>query len=463
MNTSPTPAWICPVCGYIYYGAEPPEECPICATPRDQFEPYIEAVPAQAQPASTVTPQGKKIVICGAGIAGVAAAEAARKADPQAEITLISNEVDWPYYRMNLTRYLAGEVSAADLALHPQDWYAGNGITLRRETVLSALDLSQKEITLQDGSRLSFDKLVLAAGSHPFVPPFPGAGLANVTTLRTRQDADFILAACQACGAVVVIGGGLLGLETAGALARRGAAVTVLENQAWLLPRQLNQSAGALFLEQVRAMGINVRTLAKTRALLGEGAVQAVELEDGTILPAGLLILSTGIRSNLEMARQAGLGVNQGVLVDERMQTSHPDVFAAGDVAEYQGVVYGTWAPSMGQGAVAGANALAARGQAAEFAGAPRSNTLKVLGIEMFSTGQIAPQQPGDRLVETKKDGQYACFVFRGERMLGSILLGDTFLATKVKKVVESSQDCAGMLGDDSGPEEIYAFLREAA
>jgi nitrite reductase (NADH) large subunit len=461
MNASPTLAWICPVCGYIHYGPEPPEECPVCGTPKDQFEPYEEAVPAHATPvASTLAPHGKKIVICGAGAAGVAASEAARKADPQAEIVLISNEADWPYYHMNLTRYLAGEVSAAELALHPQGWYAEHGITLRRETSLSALDLPHKELTLQDGSRLSFDKLVLASGSNPFVPPFPGAGLANVTTLRTRPDADFILAACQDCHTVVVIGGGLLGLETAGALARRGAAVTVLENQAWLLPRQLNQSAGMLFLEQVKAMGIHVRTLAKTRRLLGEGAVQTVELEDGTSLPAGLVILSAGIRSNLELARQAGLAVNQGLLVDERMHTSHPDVFAAGDVAEYQGVVYGTWAPSMGQSAVAGANAV---GQTAEFAGAPRSNTLKVLGIEMFSTGQITPQQPGDRLIETKKDGQYACFIFRGERMLGSILLGDTFLATRVKKVVESSQDCTGMLGDDSGPEEIYAFLRETA
>jgi len=378
---------------------------------------------------------------------------------------LISNETDWPYYRMNLTRYLAGEVTAADLALHPQGWYAENGITLRRETVVSALDLAQKELTLEDSSRISFDKLVLAAGSHPFLPPFPGAGLANVTTLRTRQDADFILAAasmaaCQAHPNVVVIGGGLLGLETAGALARCGTAVTVLENQAWLLPRQLNQSAGMLFLAQIKAMGIQVRTLAKTRALLGEGAVQAVELEDGTSLPAGLVILSAGIRSNVELARQAGLSVNQGVLVDERMQTSHPDVFAAGDVAEYQGVVYGTWPPSLNQGAIAGRNAA---GQAAAFAAAPRSNTLKVLGIEMFSTGQTAPQQPGDRAIETKKDGQYACFVFRGDRMVGSILLGDTFLATKVKTVVENSQDCAALLGEDSGIEEIYDFLHESA
>jgi nitrite reductase (NADH) large subunit len=237
----------------------------------------------------------------------------------------------------------------------------------------------------------------------------------------------------------------------------------VLENQAWLLPRQLNQAAGTLFLDQIKSMGIQVHTQAKTRALVGEGAVQAVELEDGTTLPAGLVILSAGIRSNVELALQAGLAVNQGVLVDEHMQTSHPDVLAAGDVAEYKGIVYGTWPPSMGQGAIAGMNALAPRGQAVEFAGAPRSNTLKVLGIEMFSAGQTSPQQPGDRAIETKKDGQYACFVFRADRMVGSILLGDTFLATKVKKVVESSQDCAGLVGEDSGPEEIYEFLRETA
>ena len=453
MGASAVQAWICPVCGYIHYGAEPPEECPVCGAMGELFEPYEEPVPAAA------AGQGEALraVIVGAGIAGVSAAEALRKAAPDAEITLISNEPDYPYYRLNLTRYLAGEVGLEQMALHPQSWYAEHGIQLQRETEVCELDAAGKALVLSTGKRLAYDRLVLAAGAYPFVPPFAGVERGNVTTLRTRRDADRLLETAQRAGRCVCIGGGLLGLETAGALARRGVEVTVLEDQAWLLPRQLNEMAGRLFLQRVQEVGIQVRTRARTRQIAGDGVVSGVELEDGALLPTGLVVISTGVRSNLGLAQSAGLQVKRGIVVNDALCTSQPEIFAAGDIAEHQGVLYGIWAPAQMQGGVAGLNA---GGQAAGFSILPGAHTLKVLGYDMFSIGQVAPAGPADQALEAELDGGYACFVFHEQALAGAILLGDTSLSPRVKKAIEDHLDCSTLLRLQAGVQDVIDYLR---
>jgi nitrite reductase (NADH) large subunit len=457
-KANPPQAWICPVCGYIHYGSEPPDECPVCGTYKDMFEPYTEALPEQAASAPEEAGKELKVIIVGAGIAGISAAESVRKTAAQAEIFLISNEIELPYYRLNLTRYLAGEIRADQLDVYPESWYAEQRIRLMRSAEMNAIDLGKKELALKDETRMAFDQLILTVGSHPFLPPFPGARLQNVTTLRTRKDADFILEICQAKGKCVCIGGGLLGLETAGALSRHGVEVTVLENQSWLLPRQLNQTGARLLQAHIGSMGISVRTQARTRELQGDGAVRGVLLEDGATLPADLVVVSAGIRSNAELARQAGLSVNQGIIVDNAMRTSHADVFAAGDAAEHAGVVYGIWAPSQTQGAIAGMNAA---GQAAVFTALPRSNTLKVLGYDLFSIGRIAAQDSADQMIDAEIDGKYACFVVRENCLVGSILLGDISLSSKTRKVVEERQDCSVVLNKQAGARDILKFLED--
>jgi nitrite reductase (NADH) large subunit len=451
MTEIPQKAWICTVCGYIHYGPQPPDECPVCGSLKDEFEPYLATPviqPVAAQPTL-------KVVIVGAGIAGVSAAEAVYAAAPQAEINLLSAEVDLPYYRLSLTRYLAGEIDATALELHPEDWYAEHCIRLVRGASLAGIDLPGKQVILQDERRMLFDKLILTVGSHPFVPPFPGTSLKNVSVLRTRQDAEFILSAGKCGSRCVCIGGGILGLETAGALARRGVQVTVVENMAWLLSRQLNQKAGALFQAHLGALGIQVCSSARVKQLVGEAQVSGVALEDGAVLPADLVVISAGVRSNLEAAREAGVVVNQGILVDDAMRTSHPDIFAAGDVAEHRGVLYGTWAPSQAQGSVAGANAA---GQTLTFGGLPRSNTLKVLGIDLFSIGRVTPAGPADRLIDAEIDGNYYSFVFCENQLVGCILLGDASQAQKIKKMIEEHTDCTALLQNTPGIDEILRF-----
>jgi len=450
--------WVCSICGYIHYGPEPPDECPVCGATKDQFTLSTEDETPMTIEAPSIAVH--KAVVIGAGIAGVSAAEAIRKSAPQADITLISNETYLPYYRLNLTRYLAGEIRADQLNLHPDLWYNIQNIRLLRNTEARTLDLVNKELGFSDGSKVPFDRLVLTTGSRPFVPPFPGASRKNVTTLRTRQDADFLLEACQRNCKCICIGGGLLGLETAGALARRGADVTVLENQAWLLPRQLNETASKRFQAQVQARGIAVRTKINIRELAGDETVHGVLLDDGTTLPADVVVISAGVRANIDLARQAGLEVKQGILVDSTMKTSHADVFAAGDAAEHRGMLYGLWVPSQVQGTVAGMNAA---GQASEFAEIPRSATLKVLGIELFNIGVISPDAATDRAFETEIDGNYYFFVFRDNLLVGSILLGNAALSTKIKKVVEEHYDCTEILQKGYDAARIVKFCEHLA
>lgn len=430
MSSDPVKAWICPICGYIHYGETPPDECPICGAEGASFEAYTEAEAAPAAAAS----QAETIVIAGAGIAGVSAAEAIRKVNGEVRVILVSEEHELPYYRVNLTRYLAGSVKAEDLPLHPAEWYPDHSIELKTGCRVTGMDLQNKQVMLDGCDTLGYDRLILATGARAFRPPIPGMELRNAATLRTRADADMILSAAQEGMRCVCIGGGILGLETAAALARCGLDVTVLEALSWLMPRQLNQQAARVFAGRVEGLGITLRTGVQVQALEGEGSVSGVRLEGGEVLPADLVIISAGVRPQVELARAAGLEVKLGIVVDDRMQTSDPAVYAVGDAAEHRGVLYGTWMPAQLQGSIAGTSAVK---QQAAFPGVPRANTLKVLGFDLFSIGAIAPETPADRLVEEAANGDYRGFVLRGDCLAGAILLGDASLAPAIRKAIE--------------------------
>ena len=442
----PTQAWVCPICGYVHEGPEPPEECPLCGAAGALFEPVhepaAEAADAPAEAGVSDPEDGAgpalRVVIAGAGVAGVSAAEAARQAAPGAEVLLLTGEPGPPIYRLSLTRYLAGELDADALELHPEAWYQAQRITLQHRE-LTALVPATRTLRFRDGGELGYDRLVLALGAHPFRPDLPGAGLERVYTLRTRADAEQILAACGPEVPCVCIGGGLLGLETAGALARRGARVTVVEHQRWLLSRQLNARAGAVFERQVRDLGIALRTGVQTRRLQGGPAVSGVELDTGEVLAAQAVVFSAGVRANLDLVQAAGLELGQGIRVDDAMRTSAPEVFAAGDGVEHRGILYGTWPPAMRQGTTAG---LGAAGRTASFQGMPRAATLKALGVPLFSIGQVASARAGDRLVEAEAEGGYQGFVWRAGQLVGAILLGDALLAPQAQRLVETGTVC---------------------
>jgi nitrite reductase (NADH) large subunit len=446
-------SWRCLNCGYTHSGSEPPELCPVCGAAQDCFEPLSDAAEKVAQVEKT-----GKVIVVGAGIAGLAAVEAIRTASADTDVTLISKENHPPYYRLNLTRYLAGEINEDELSIKPQAWFKENQVRLLLDAEVSKLDLTGKTVGLHNSQSISFDKLILTVGAHPFMPPFPGAYRDGVVNLRTLTDVKEILKSDLKGKKCTCIGGGLLGLETAGALARQGAKVTLLEGHGWLLPRQLNQTAGEILAGHVQSSSIKLRTKARTQEILGDERVRSVLLEDQSTIDTDLVVVATGIRSNSYLARTAGLDVNQGIVVDNLLKTSHPDVFAAGDVAEHRGLVYGTWAPAQYQGSIAGMNAAGAK---AEFGGIPRSNALKVLHLELFSIGQIEPVDGSYDTIEKEIDEQYFRFVYRDSHLVGAILLGDAKLATQVKKAVEGKHDFSDLLAKHPAAGDVLDFLVE--
>ncbi|MDD4456120.1 MAG: FAD-dependent oxidoreductase [Syntrophotalea acetylenica] len=435
---SPARAWRCLVCDYLHEGAAPPEACPVCGAGPDQFE----AVYGQGSEPETAD-SGATIVIVGAGIAGISAAAAARETNPAARILVVGREPELPYYRINLTRYLAGELTSEQLSLHPAGWYEERRIELRPSVEVTAINAAARSIRLGTGETVSYDRLILTLGAHSFVPPVAGIDKAGVMTLRTYRDACALLEKAGRGAGCVVIGGGVLGLETAAALAGRGARVTVIESFDWLLPRQLNPAAGKRLATYVEKLGIRLLCGVRLQKLAGENKVSGVVLETGETLPADLVIFAAGVRCNSALARQANLEVHDGILVDNRMQTSIDDVFAAGDVAEHQGVLYGAWLPAQQQGKVAGVNAA---GGSSRFPGLPRSNILKVLDVDLFSIGNVHPADGSYQVFEDSADEHYALFVFRNSTLAGAVLLGDTSLSARLKELIENRTSCSAIL-----------------
>ncbi len=443
--------WQCLNCNYVHDGVTPPEECPVCGAPRDRF------TPVAAQAAAGGGDFSGRLVVVGAGIAGISAIEAFRDATPGGTITLLSRETDWPYYRLNLTRFLAGELSEPDLLIHDPAWFAARHIDVRLGCEVAALHPDERRMELRDGTALPFDRMVLTAGAHAFIPPLPGATLPGVVVLRTLGDARAILSALGPGARCVVIGGGLLGLETAGALAARKAEVTLLEGHDWLMPRQLNRTAGARLAAHVDRLGIRIRRNARTRELRGRERVDGVLLEDGALLPADLVIVATGVRSNSHLGRRIGLEVNQGIVVDNHLRTTHPAVLAAGDVAEHNGILYGSWAAAQFQGRIAGLNAA---GASLEFGGLPRSHTLKVLGLDLVSIGRFEPEDGSYQVVEQESGEAYARFVFRDEVMVGCILVGDAAAAGGARRAIEGRRNFSAALGAGVSAAGVRDLLR---
>lgn len=499
MSTPPSKAWRCVVCGYIHHGDAPPDECPVCGAPRSEFEPHTEQPPAPPksvarmwrckacnyyhegveppdecpicgagrdqfeaefakesapEPAAATTPGGRHIVIIGGGIAGLSAAEAVRKTAPDARITLVNKEPDFPYYRLNLTRYLAGEADEFSLLIHQAKWYEEHQIEV--VTGAEAIDLipAKKIVILRSGRELVYDRLILAQGAHVNIPPFPGLRCEGVFAIRSFHDAHLVLNALRAHPRCVCIGGGLLGLETAGAIARRGGKVTVLENFTHLMPRQLSPRAGELLKNFAAGVGVQVRLLAKTKEIVGDEHVAGVLLEDGSVEPADIVIIATGVQPNTWLARRAGIETRKGTVVNDHLQTSLPDVYAAGDATEHRGVLYGSWYAAQFQGTIAGLNAA---GQKTEFGGIPRSHTLKVLGVGMTSIGRIEPEGPNGKVLEDENGVNYRRFVFQDGQLIGGILLGDTSGAAALSKAIESGEDFSPSLAGQATAATIAA------
>lgn len=433
-------SWKCLVCNHIHQGDSPPDTCPVCGAGSKKFEPLSQSEESAKQAGAK-----QRIVIVGAGIAGVSSAEAVRNESSSADIVLISKEKDLPYYRLNLTRLMAGEINENALPIHPGSWYEENRIDLVRGAEVTQVNPGEKTIQLRDGKTLGYDKLILTAGAHPFIPPVPGAQKNGVTILRTEDQARNIMKSAPRCSAAAVIGGGILGLEAAAGLlkAAPGLQVTVIEGFDYLMPRQLNKKASERLMKHVESLGIKLETGTTVKEIEGDERAAGLVLGNEKTLEADLLIFAAGVRPNSYLARTSGLNVNHGVIVNDYMETSMDGIYAAGDIAEHRGVLYGLWNAAMYQGAIAGMNAA---GKKTGFGGIPRSNTIKVLGVDLFSIGAIEPCDGSCTVFEKEDDDVYIQLIFRDGRMEGAILFGDTTASAVVKKAIEEKHDFSRQL-----------------
>lgn len=386
----------------------------------------------------------RQYVIVGNGVAGITAAQTIVRADPSAEMHVFGAE-PYPYYRRpRLWEFIAGQTEQEALYFRPPEWYAERGIHLRLGVRATSLDPAAHRLALSDGSTAEYDRLLLATGGRPFVPPFEGADKEGVFTLRTLDDALAIKTYARDVRSAAVIGGGLLGLETARALLSLRLDVSVIEYSPHLLPRQLDAEGARVLQSLLEAMGLHILTNAATETIVGDGHATGVRLGDGRVVDGGLALISTGIRSRVELAREAGLEVNRGVVVNEQLQTSVEDVFAAGDAAEFEGRVYGIIPAATEQAQVAAANMVMPG--SATYSGTILSNTLKIAGVDLTCLGEATAT--GDEFVILRKvdaaSGVYRRLTLRDGKIVGAILLGDTQSVRPVKQLIASGRDVSG-------------------
>ena len=378
-----------------------------------------------------------KYLIIGNGVAGTTAAETIRQNDADGEIIIVTDE-DLPfYYRVRLPDLLGGRVRESELIARKNEWYIKKNIFLRLETKITAADPEIKEVHTEAGEHLAYDRLLLANGSHPFIPPIKGSKTSGVFTIHTSNDVRQISAAARDINDVLLIGGGLLGLEAANALHRLGKNITVVEFFPRLLPRQLDNEGATRLQQFFEDWGFTFRLGATTREIQGSGRVEQVVLEDGTLLPAEMVIISAGVRPSLDLAQMLGLHINKGVIVNKHMQTSNPDIYAAGDVIEFDGRTYGIWPAAMEQGKIAGTNIS---GGNATYGGTTLSNILKVAGIDLASAGEIDVENHY-RKKTVVADNTYKKVVIEDHRVIGCIMLGDMKNFNRLNKAIDTGEN----------------------
>ncbi len=384
-----------------------------------------------------------KSVVIGNGVAGTIAAKNLRDGDPAVEIVLFGEERHLYYPRPNLIEYLAGRLPLAKMFAFPEAWYAAQRIDLRLDCRVRRIRPAERRIERADGGEEDYDVLCLADGASSAVPPIRGADKPGVFTLRTLDDAEAILASVAARPDVVVVGGGLLGLEIARALKTRGSGVTVLEVASRLLPRQLDAPGAAILIRRIEAGGIRVLTGVVVEEITGDPAAAGVRLKSGEEIPAGTVVIAAGVRPNTALAREAGLAVDRGVLVDDGMAASAPGVFAAGDNTQHAGRLYGIIPAAFDQARTAAASML---GRSRPYSGTVPSTTLKVMGFDLVSVGLVNPEAPG-RIEEIRREdpeaGLYRKIVLTDGRLAGAVWMGTRTGALAVAKAVAERRDVA--------------------
>jgi len=423
--------WKCTVCGEIFEGALPPMTCPVCGVGTEAFIQYEEDI------VTFNTTKAEKYVIIGSGAAAVSAAEAIRKRNDVAEITIYTDEDTPPYYRPILTEMISEDVSDDQFYIKSTNFYADHRITLNLNSPVESINPTNFTCTLVSGDEVSYDKLLIATGASPFIPPITGRDLDGVFTLRNDKDLDTLKAAVSSdlVKEVTVVGGGLLGLEAACSLAKRNCTVTVIDTAPTILPRQTDSGGSALFQKIVQSGQIKVITNTVVSEIHGnkDGAVEGVLLANGMDIKSDLILISAGLSPNIALAKKAGLECNRAIIVDDSLQTSNRHIYAAGDCSIVSGTYYGVWDPAINQGRVAGANMS---GDSIEFVGKKYPATLNAFDTSLFALGDLHNSEneaPHQKIVSVNEVSEnYSALYFTNDILDGALMIGDISKAALV-------------------------------
>lgn len=376
----------------------------------------------------------ERIVIIGNGAAGNAALEEILALKNNYKLTVITTEKLPVYYRPMLSEYIAETELPKRFHLHDQSWYEENDVSILYDTHVQKLDVDAQKILLSDDREIEYDKLILATGSKNFIPPLPGAKKAGVYDLRTFEDAEIIKKKAASANKAVIIGGGLLGLEMGWQLRKLNIDVTVVEMMQRLLPRQLDEEASEIFEEKVLATGIKVLKGVQTNEVTGEDHATGVLISTGEVLDADMVIFSIGIRADVALAKEAGIATERGIIVNDFMETSIKNIYAAGDCAEFSGINYAIWPEAVEQGKVAGLNAV---GVKTVYSPVIPFNIYHGMNMRLFSIGDVGGNPANAYTIDKKGDAEnFEKYFYVDDHLVGGILIGNISKSGKLKKGV---------------------------
>jgi nitrite reductase (NADH) large subunit len=398
----------------------------------------------------------KRYLIIGDGVAGARAAVRIKETDPNGEIQIFTEETYPFYYRVRFPEFVAGEVTIEGLTIHTQEFYQNKGVSLHLEERIEEVYPEKKEVVSGKGKTYVYDQLLIATGGTAFVPPIKGVEKKGVFTLRSMQDAINIKEFSGKVSQAILIGGGLVGLETGGALLRRGVKVAVIEYNPRILPRQMDPEGSQILQGRMEEMGFSFFINGQSDEIFGKEKVEGLRLKDGRIIEGQMVIISAGVKPNIQVAKTVGLETKNGILVNDRLETKREGVFAAGDVAEHRGRCYGIWPAAQRQGEIAGVNMA---GGNLVYEGTVVSNRLKVVGIDLTAAGEINPEGKLECVVRSDREKCHYCKVtFKENRIIGCILLGRTQGVSEILNAIEKKIDVKEL--KDSLLEEGFDFKR---
>ena len=412
---------------------------------RHEIDAQLSGGASHASHASHAAPARPRLVVIGNGMAGMRSVEELLKLAPDLyDITVFGAEPYGNYNRILLSPVLAGEKTVDDIILNTRDWYDENGIRLYAGDPVIAIDRRRRVVRSQGGVEVGYDRLLIATGSKPFLIPVPGHDLPGVIAFRDIQDVETMLEAARNHRHAVVIGGGLLGLEAANGLMRQGMSVTVVHVMDSLMERQLDRSASVLLQQALERKGLRFLLKANTAEIVGPDRVSAVRFADGTQIPADLVVMTAGVRPNIDLAKQAGLHCERAIVVDDTLQTYDPRVYAVGECVQHRTATFGLVAPIWDQARVCGAH-LAGAGHR-RYVQRATATKLKVTGVELYSAGDfIGGPDSEDLVLRDPRRGVYKRLVIEENRVIGAVLYGDVNEGAWYFELIQNRTDISSL------------------